>query len=599
MSNKQSALSRELKQMWQELGDMWRSSTVAMRNGFRSLRGAKVDYVVMTLGGSLPERSGPPPRFAQRFLPLPPPSLSIETLNSRLHRVAEANNVKGVVFVLTGLEGGLAKLQNVRSAILRLRESGKKAVVYTPYLDLPHYYVATAADWVVAPAGASFDVLGLRMEPIFLKDALARIGVELNIIQISPYKSGGNTMSKANITPEQEEQINWLLDDNYDMVTSDIAQARNLTQDQVKALIDQAPLTVSEALKHGLLDHVAYEDELPALLGDQGAGNGDQPTANGQRSTASNQPPTTLLAWKKARKVLHEKPKRRAGKFIGVVSLEGSIVNGTSRQTPMPLPIPIIGGNTAGDQTINKLLRQAESLPNMAALIFHVDSPGGSALASDLIWRQVYRISRKKPVLVYMGNVAASGGYYVSSAAQHIMSQRGTITGSIGVFSGRATTDGFYEKTSINRAVLSRGEHSHLYGDSGPLTDELRQILWDGIVEIYKKFKTVVSEGRDLPYDGLDPICEGRVWTGRQALGHKLVDSHGDFLDAIKKAGELANLPANQHIPVVNIHSNSSQHLLPKPFELPEELLKFLTGEELKQFDGRPMLLCSQEFTFH
>jgi protease IV len=580
-----------LNKLIEELGDAWQGFSLNLRRGLAGLRNRlrrarrlQIDYIVIPLGGSLPERASPPRNFIQRQLPLPPEPLSLQALNTRLHAIADANNVKGVIFVFQGFTTGLAGLQSLRQALLRLREAGKETIVYTPYVDLPHYYVATAADRIVIPPGSHFEVLGLSSEAVFLKDALAQLGVQVEVVQISPYKAAGNMFSRSDITPEQQEQMEWLLDESYDMLTAAIASGRGKEQAEIKAIIDRSPLPAEEALAAGLVDHVAYEDELAVLLG-----HGEASGAKGEKQRRAR-----LVTWDKGKSMLLEKVRRRPGRCVGVVSLEGNITMGPSRQPPIDIPIPLIGGPTAGEQTVVQLLRRAERSKRIAAVVFHVDSRGGSAPASDLIWRQVQRMARRKPVVVYMGNVAASGGYYVSSAANYIMAQPGTITGSIGVLSSHMSTAALYEKIQINRVTLKRGERAGLYSDEKPLDEERRQVLWDNIVHIYERFKWVVADGRDLPLAELDPICEGRVWTGRQAAAHGLVDSHGDFVNAVHRAAEMAGLPTGDEdeIAAVNIQTKErGGYLLPRPFPDAGEVVRFLTGRHLATLMREPLLL--------
>jgi protease-4 len=403
------------------------------------------------------------------------------------------------------------------------------------------------------------------------------------------------------------KQLNWLLDERFDMFTADMAQGRNLIQAEMKDLIDQAPFFAETARTKGLIDHVAYEDELVHLLAETSeetdkekietdiASSDNETTADSKKRPQAN-----LKTWREAAPLLLQKPRHHTPKFIGVVSLEGAIVMGPSRQSPIDLPLPFIGDSVAGEETLLRLLRQAEEMDEMAALILHVNSPGGMAVASDLIGRQIKRINHKKPVLVYMSNVAASGGYYVSAPARHIICQPGTITGSIGVILSRLSLRGLYEKASLNTVSLERGEHISLYSDNGPLTAEQRQILWDSIVESYEQFKEVVADGRSLPFNELDPICEGRVWSGRQALAHGLVDELGDFALAVCKAAELAELPMDDdhEVTVVNLHSKEGDYILPKPFEMAEELKQWLSGERVKQWHGRPLFLMPYHFNF-
>lgn len=589
-----SQLGRELRDLGRAIGDEWHAAGVDIHNSMRRMRGSQLDYIVLPIGGSLPERSEPPRSFIERQLPLPSPPFSMARLNSIVHSVSDADNVKGIVFIFRGFQTGLATLQNFRRTLQRLREAGKKSIIFTPYLDLRHYFAATAADRIIIPPSVHFDVLGLHTEIVFLKNTLDRLGVQADVIQISPYKTAFDSIGRADMTPEHRAQLDWLLDDQFDLLTAAMADGRRMDQEELKRLIDQAPLTAAEALEFGLVDAVAYEDDLAKLLSGEKFGK-SQPDERSGESRDEEQPKARLKPWKEARRLLTEKARRRCSQFIGVISLEGAIMMGPSRQPPIDIPIPFIGGAAAGEQTLVQLLRQAEKMDDMAALIFYVNSGGGSALASDLIGRQVSLLNQKKPVVVYMGDVAASGGYFVAAPARHIMSQSGTITGSIGVITAHFSTRDLYQKLDVNRVQLARGERAGLYSSSDPLSAAERQVYWDNIVDIYNEFKAVVAKGRNLPFETLDPICEGRVWTGRQAEERGLVDSHGDFMDAIQKAAELAGLPLdNRHrIPVVDIHPKGGGYTPPVSFgaEAAAEINQWLSGDRLRTLRGPLMLL--------
>jgi protease-4 len=565
-----SELASELRQIWQTISFGLNRAGAGFRNQIRRLRRLRIDYVVIPLSGSLPERSEPPRGFLQRRLPLPTPPFSMEVLNYRLGAIADAQNVKGVVFVFQGLTAGLATLQNLQRAIHRLNEAGKHTVVFSPYLDLAHYFAATAAD---------------------------------QIIQISPFKTAYNELGESDITPEQEQQLNWILDDAYDQITSAIAAGRRLSDSEIRSLFDQAPMSAEKALAAGLIDHIAYEDALPYWLGAKS----QEPTATestvnrheepGEENSRLARPKARMVTWPAAQSILLEKPRRPSRNYIGVVSLVGRISMGASRSSP--LPIPLFGGLVSGESTMSRLLRRAEKDRRLAALIVRVDSGGGSALASDLIWRQVHRIAKRIPVVAYMGNVAASGGYYVAAAGGHIMSQPLTLTGSIGVVTVHISTQGLFEQLSVKRVALQRGEKANLNSDMAPLSEEDRQLLWSEVAETYERFKDIVAGGRQLPLDSLDEICEGRVWTGRQAMKKKLVDGHGDFVDATKTAAEQAGLPIDDqyYVPVYNLHPSGGQHILPKPLDEPEALLKMLSREQLTQYLDKPLLILPVEIT--
>jgi protease-4 len=590
-------LAQELKDLWRDVRFAISSSGATFRNALRRLRRAELDYVVIPVGGSLPERSGPRRSFIQRQLPLPPRPMSMESLNWRLAAIADAENVKGVLFVFQGFVASAARLQNFRDAVIRLQAAGKETIVFTPYLDLAHYFAATAADVIVAPPGAHFDALGLHAEALFLKDALSRLGINAEVVQISPYKTAYNMFGNSDITPEEDEQINWLLDESFDFLTAAMAEGRGKSQEEIRQLIDEAPMSSEDALAKGLVDHLAYEDALPFLLAREGDEdtNAEDVAEHEEDDDRARPPKASLATWGAARGLLLEKARRPLKKYIGVVSLEGAIAMGRSQRPP--LPIPFLGGATAGEATIVQQLRVAERDNRMAALIFHVDSVGGSPLASDLIWRQIERIAQKKPVLAYMGSVAASGGYYVCAGARHIMAQPNTITGSIGVVTAHISTGKLYENLSVNRVSFSRGRRAGLYSDASPLSDEESQVLWNNIVDVYDQFKRVVASGRDLHFDELDPICGGRVWSGRQARERRLVDSFGDFVEATKKAAEIAGLEVKDgdYLPVVNIYPSDRHYLLPNPYEQAKEVARLFSTDALRQFLGKPMLLLPFE----
>lgn len=607
-TNLSSKITHTIRRTVDRANEGWSAAGVGLRNGFRRLRNARLDYVVLPVGGPLPERMGPARGFIERRLPLPPDPQSIQQVNAQLQRVAEAQNVKGVVFILRELDTGLATLQNLRAAILRLRAAGKEAIIYTPYLDMAHYYIATAADLIVAPPGSRYEVLGLYSETTFLKDSLERVGLSAEVVQISPYKTAFDRFSRSEMSPENREQLNWLLDDQFDMITAGMAAGRGLSQAELKSLIDQAPLSPEKAREAGLIDHIAYDDELAGWLGSRmtkvaGSPNASQePPATADHAAAKTAPPAVIKTWAEARKLLMERPHRRGGKHVGIVSLEGLISMGASRKPPIDLPIPFIGGAVAGEQTVVGLLRQLEKRRDLAALVFHVDSGGGSALASDLIGRQIELIAAKIPVVVYMGNVAASGGYYISAPARFIMSQEATLTGSIGVIIARISTSGLLDQLSVNRETLARGEHAGLFRGSEPWTETERDLFRQSVDDTYEQFRQVVVKGRQISPEQVDEVGLGRVWTGRQAHERQLVDGHGDFLDAIKKAAELAALPIDDiyAIPTLNYFARTSSYVptVSGSARVIQTLSHLLSGQELKELTGQPLMLLPYDLRF-
>lgn len=287
---------QQVRQEWHAaanwLDDSWRQAGIWLRNQLRDLQGAQVDFVVIPLEGSLPERSAPPRPFWQRQLGLYHDPLSFQELNHIVQRIVDADNVTGVLFIFQGLSTGFATLQNFRQTVQRLKDAGKKVVIYTPYLDLPHYYAATSADLIVAPPSASFEVLGVHSSITFLKDSLAMAGVQFDVIQISPFKSAYDSLGKSEMSPELEQQINWLLDEQFDLLTTGMATGRGLTTERLRELIDQAPLFDEALCQHNLVDALLYEDELAYWLAEnvrEGTGESEQLAVSSEQLLVSSE----------------------------------------------------------------------------------------------------------------------------------------------------------------------------------------------------------------------------------------------------------------------------------------------------------------------
>jgi protease-4 len=530
------------------VSDLLRNAQLTLANRLRLLRHKDMDYVVLRLRGSFPERTPQPRRpFPLSLLPWPPLPPTVKAVSDALERLAGDPRVKGVVLIISGLMAGPATLSSLRQAISRYRESGKRAVAYLHEPGMWSYYLASACDEVLAPESAHFRAAGLWAEAVFLKDTLALIGLEADFEAIAEYKTSPDTYRRSAMTGPHREMLESILDSLYAQVLGAIAQGRGLTEDRVQGLLDAVPLTAVQAREAGLLDGVCYEDELAAYLGTADA-------------------PATLLAWHRARRRLVRQWRWHSRRAIGVISLEGTIVLGPSRQPPLPLPIPLPFSPTqAGSDTLVQQLRAAAMNRHLAAVVLHVDSPGGSALASDLIWREVANVGRAKPVVVYMSNQAASGGYYVSAPASAIVAQPTTLTGSIGIWSGKFVTKGLFEKLQAGREVVSRGKAAGLYADAAPFNDEERAKIRADLGDGYARFKACVAQGRGKSDKEVEAIARGRVWTGEQALACGLVDGLGDLQAAAEKARELAGVDPRRHAPLVNIR-------IPKRYQLPQPI---------------------------
>lgn len=485
------------------------------------------DYVMLDVTGDFVERDELQP-WPLRLLPQTRKP-SIEGFRHALELIAEDPLVKGVVLRIRDLNSGLATVQSLRYIVQRFRRSSKRVVAYVPDIDLRSYYLATVADEIVAPESATFMVLGLALQSVFLKDALGRWGISGDFIAVSPYKSAADQLTRSDMSQEVREQFNWLLDANWEEALHGIAVGRRMSKERAAELLNDTPMLAPRAVEVGLIDRLLYEDELGAYLG--GA--------------------PTVLPWMEALPKLYQPYVWHAEKAIAVISVEGAITPGESRRPPFPFPMPVIPESRAGAETVLRTFRQAEKDDNIAAIVLYINSPGGDALASDLICREVQRVRGAKPVVAYMGDVAASGGYYVATHADHIVAQASTITGSIGVIIGKVVTGGLYQKLHANIETLQRGDHATILGSDDAFTDSERKRLHELLLDMYSMFKHRVEDGRKLDASRVEEMAQGKVWTGRQALDLGLVDELGDFEVAVRKARQLAGLPEERKAVVV------------------------------------------------
>lgn len=518
------------------IGYAWSWLACNLLNLRRALfRRALPDYAVITLAGELLEREPSVPWYYD-LLPGYHAPMSIEYIADALRRIAKDPDVRGVIFMVKGASISLAQAESLAALFERFHRwdhannSGrvnaraKRVVFYLEEIGGASYAAACGANCIVAPPLAEWDVKGLIAQPNYLRDTLARVGVEFDVVRVAPWKTAADSLIHNRMSEAEREQYNWLFDSLFATLVNAAAAGRKLTPAAVRELINRAPLTAPAAQAAGLLDAVAYEDELPTLLGDESK-------------------PARLKSYSRVRGLLKRKLRHAEPLEVGVISLRGSIMTGPSRS--LPAPVPLFGDETLGSATAQQMIRRAAKDDSIAAVVVHVDSPGGSALASDLIWRELAELDRKKPVVVYMGDVAASGGYYIAAPGRKIVAQRATLTGSIGVIMAKPLTTGAYEKLNVGWDTVQRGEHADLYSNLTPWDGEKRAAVEANLEHVYTAFKQRVAVGRKLPIEALDDLAGGRVWTGEQALAHGLVDVLGDFERAFDEACLLAGLPTN------------------------------------------------------
>lgn len=495
------------------------------------------EFVVVTVRGSLPERRPVLPgrlrRWMGRMWDAPPPE-SLEEWRERLRLLAGDPRVRGLVLKLGDLHAGLASLEGLRRSFQQFRKSGKRLVAYLATCDLPGYYLASAAETVVAPESAELSLHGLRSETTFLRAALDRLGIQAQISHIAEYKTAAHRFLYPKMTPPQREMLDTVLSTTFGHLIAVVAEARQVAETSVEEAIDEGLMSAADAQGRKLIDVVAFEDDLPRVLAQDGR-------------------PARLIPWPVAsrrvrRQVQWRSLQRRA---IGVVQVLGAIVPGESRD--LPVPLPGFGQQLTGHETVARALRAAERARAVRAVILHVESGGGSAVASDLIWREVARVQQAKPVVVFMGNVAGSGGYYVGCGARHIVCGETTLTGSIGVVAGKFSLRGLLEKSGARVEMLTRGESATMPSPFAEFSAPQQAALQRWMEDIYRRFVARVAAGRKKTPEEVEAIARGRVWAGRDAAARGLVDELGDFETAVRKAKQLARVPIEADVPVLTI----------------------------------------------
>ncbi len=525
-----------------QLGQALQNSLISTSNLIADLSRDKPKSIILELTGSYPTREQKrkltdfPPQFG-------PKDQSLEAFEQDINDLCNANWLESVIIRFEGLSIDLVKAYVLREQLSRLKEAGKQLKVITSQLGMSSYYLASIANEIILPESAELNIFGFAIETNFLKDVLGRFGVEFEKVAIKEYKNAGDNLTRSRMSEPHREQLNALFDGFQEHMYSAIASARNVETNTVHNWIDSGISSAQEALKKGLIDQVKYEDEIL------------------QEKDLSLEDASRFL--KKQRRSLS------AGR-VAVISLEGTIMTGKSRRNAVPLPL--VGDTFAGSESIIAAFRQAENDDSTKAIVFFIDSGGGSALASDLMWREVKRIAPTKPIIAVMGQYAASGGYYVLTHANKVIAAPTTLTGSIGVVSVKPITEAFNQKYGITTEIIQKGRYANAQSSSKALDPEERALFERSIAEVYDRFISRVAEGRKLSKERVNELGRGRVWTGSAAKENGLVDELGDIFTGIKLAKELANLKADA--PVYNV-TIPKKFLLPK-LDSPEAMLKSL-----------------------
>ena len=484
---------------------------------------AEGSTLIFNLEGDVPEKL--PPDLGFPFLEDRTTPLSVEQVWETFRKAAADSRIKAVIFEPRNLAIGWAKMQEIRQEMLDFRKSGKPLVAFLRNAGGREYYLATAADRVYMTSEDILDVKGLHLEALYFKNTLDKLGLKADVIHAGKYKDAGDIFTRTSMSPETAEVLNQIVDQYYNNLIEVIASGRKKDASQVRAAIDNGPFFGKPALEAGLVDAIGFDDQV----------NGDLQKRLGQKQLKK----VSIKSY-----VRVPATSTGAAKRIAFIVGEGEITRGRQSDSFGNISLITSGG-------FGKLLRQVQNDSTIKGAIIRVDSPGGDGIASDDILNAAKDLSRSKPVVISMSDLAASGGYFISMTGDPIVAYPNTLTGSIGVIFAKFNLHGLYDKLGITKQALSRGQYADLYSDYEPLAGRNLEKLQQQIEHVYEGFISRVAQGRKRPADQIAPLAEGRVWTGAQAKQNGLVDQLGGIDAAIDLIRKRANIGPSEKVTLV------------------------------------------------
>jgi protease-4 len=514
---------------------------------------AKRSVTVVSLGlaGSISEGVSPPGLFGEL-------QRNLHRTIERLDRAADDEDVSAVVLRIRELAIGRGKLNELREAIQRLRRGGKKVYADLQFAMPADYLVASACDQIVMPESGSLLLPGVRAQIMFYKQLFDKLGIKADMMQVGDFKGAAEPYTRSGMSEAFRRQYELVVDDLFDQMVDTIATDRNLPRDDVKRVIDQGLLTADEAKRAGLIDLVAYEDQSHQELGKSLSADSLNIVRNYGRKKVDTDFSGMTGMFKLFELLSGKSSTSRASRAdkIAVVYAVGAIMTGRSQSD-------LFGSQSLGSETLVAALKEADEDKSVAAIVLRVDSPGGSALASDVVWRAVRQC--EKPIVASMGDIAASGGYYIAMGCDKIVAEPGTLTGSIGVVGGKLAMSGLLNKVGLTTDVISRGQNSGLFTSDEPFSDSEREVFRRSMESIYDQFTRKAAEARGMDLERLKELAGGRIWTGKQAQQKGLVDQVGTLGDAIRVARGLAGIAEDDDLDLI---------ILPKSKSFFEQLLE-------------------------
>ncbi|MDY0099505.1 MAG: signal peptide peptidase SppA [Bacteroidales bacterium] len=476
--------------------------------------------LVLKAGVSIPDRSDNSPVSGFDLVNMTVnPATGLNDILKNIKKAAEDPKIKGILIENGLIPSGWATTEEIRDALVKFRESGKFVIAYTDYILLQEgYYLSSAADKIYINPASTVDFKGLSGEVMFYRDALEKMGVEVQVTRHGKFKGAVEPFMLDGLSDENEEQIRGYVGSIWSHVVSGIARSRGITEERLNQLADSLTGYSAEgALKYRLIDGLLFRDSLNDTLK--------------ILSGLTTDDKINLVQMAKYTRVPEHNKMVSAKNKISLIFASGSIVTGKGT------------GNNIGGNAFSDLIRKERLDTNVRAIVLRVNSPGGNAIASDLIWREIHLASKVKPVVISMGNYAASGGYWISTPGTKIFASPTTITGSIGVFGLLPNTDRLMDqKLGISTETVNTNKNSDFPSVFRPMSTYEKQVMQMNVDKIYNDFLDKVSSGRNMSKESVDSIGQGRVWSGENALGIGLVDEEGGLTAAIESAASLAGV---------------------------------------------------------
>ncbi|KAF9667681.1 hypothetical protein SADUNF_Sadunf15G0048900 [Salix dunnii] len=459
--------------------------------------------------------------------------LSLPQICENFIKAAYDPRVSGIYLHIDGLNCGWAKVEEIRRHIFNFKKSGKFVVAYLPACREKEYYLASACDDLYLPPSAYFSLYGFTVQAAFLAGVFENTGVQPEVQRIGKYKSAGDQLTRKSMSKENCEMLTAILDNIYGNWLDKVSSTKGKKIEDMINFINEGVYKVERLREEGLITNMCYDDEVISMLKEKVGVQKDKVLP--------------MVDYSKYSRVRNWTLGLTGGRdLIAIIRASGSISRVRS-------PLSLSGSGIIGEKLIERI-RQARESKKYKAAIIRIDSPGGDALASDLMWREIRLLAESKPVIASMSDVAASGGYYMAMAADTIVAENLTLTGSIGVVTGKFSLGKLYEKIGFNKEIISRGKYAELLAaEQRPLRPDEAELFAKSAQNAYEQFRDKAAFSRSMPVDKMEEIAQGRVWTGQDAASRGLVDAIGGFSRAVAIAKQKANIPQDRKVTLVEL----------------------------------------------